>query len=245
MAFLHHACSCGDMEGAKRALGEGEDPNYRGGKRGMTCLMEAVCKGHASIVQLLLEQPGVDVAADLNGMTALHYASSKGREGMVMRLMKCLGPGKLNAKNSTGRTPLMLAVMYGELECARELAKEEAVELDTKDAEDRGLEEVAREQGVTYELEVLRLLQEARRHRDESKSLTCPVCYEEAKPPMRLKQCINGHIICDTCYTRIKREGRLKRRTGDNPFPYNDSCHSCRRRVSGRPTQLETLLGLN
>ena len=66
----------------------------------------------------------------------------------------------------------------------------------------------------------------------------CPMCTEEARPPMRLKQCGEGHIICDTCYARDEqarqREGRER-----------NQCGVCREQITGRPTALETFLGLS
>merc|ERR1719334_2750463 len=37
-----------------------------------------------------------------------------------------------------------------------------------------------------------------------SVEVECPVCMEVARPPMRLKQCDQGHIICDTCQSRAE-----------------------------------------
>ena len=37
---------------------------------------------------------------------------------------------------------------------------------------------------------------------DAKKLLECPMCTEEARPPMRLRQCREGHIICDWCFAR-------------------------------------------
>ena len=66
----------------------------------------------------------------------------------------------------------------------------------------------------------------------------CPMCTEEARPPMRLKQCGEGHIICDTCYARDEqarqREGRER-----------NQCGVCRGPITGRPTALETFLELS
>ena len=66
----------------------------------------------------------------------------------------------------------------------------------------------------------------------------CPMCTKEAKPPMRLKQCGEGHIICDTCYARDEqarqREGRER-----------NQCGVCRGPITGRPTAFETFLGLS
>jgi len=70
------------------------------------------------------------------------------------------------------------------------------------------------------------------------KQFECPMCTEEAKPPMRLKQCGEGHIICDTCFAKDEearqREGRQR-----------NQCGVCRRPITGRPTALESLLGLS
>ena len=65
----------------------------------------------------------------------------------------------------------------------------------------------------------------------------CPMCTEEALPPMRLKQCGKGHIICDTCYAKDEqarqREGRER-----------NQCGVCRDPITGRPNALEAFLGL-
>ena len=61
----------------------------------------------------------------------------------------------------------------------------------------------------------------------------CPICREAATPPMRLMQCGQGHIICDTCVERAAREEEGVER-----------CHCCRGGITGRPSHLEHLLGL-
>ena len=33
--------------------------------------------------------------------------------------------------------------------------------------------------------------------------VTCPVCLEIVRPPMRLVQCGAGHILCDSCYSQV------------------------------------------
>ena len=74
--------------------------------------------------------------------------------------------------------------------------------------------------------------------RASRRQFECPMCTEEARPPMRLKQCGEGHIICDTCYARDEqareREGRER-----------NQCGVCREQITGRPTALETFLGLS
>jgi len=58
----------------------------------------------------------------------------------------------------------------------------------------------------------------------------CPVCLEEVKPPMRLRQCGLGHIICDSCFHQNQGDRSL--------------CFICKGSITGRPTELESLLGL-
>ena len=78
--------------------------------------------------------------------------------------------------------------------------------------------------------------------------MQCPICSEDARPPMRLMQCINGHIICDSCFQNTQVEASSQRMAGPGlrqGNPHLDLCHTCRLPVTGRPTQLEQLLGLN
>jgi len=71
-------------------------------------------------------------------------------------------------------------------------------------------------------------------------SIECPVCYDEVEPPMRLKQCGQGHIICDDCHNK-----RIAEAAG-NPGEQQDgtNCISCREPITGRPSVLEQMLGL-
>jgi len=66
----------------------------------------------------------------------------------------------------------------------------------------------------------------------------CPVCMEVARPPMRLKQCGQGHIICDACQSRAEACA-----SDDGRDP--NTCHSCREMITGRPSVLEKVLGLS
>jgi len=54
----------------------------------------------------------------------------------------------------------------------------------------------------------------------------CPICKERIKKPMRLKQCGQGHIVCEAC---------LRQET---------HCYTCQDLISGRPTALEHILSL-
>jgi len=76
-----------------------------------------------------------------------------------------------------------------------------------------------------------------------SLDVECPVCMESVRPPMRLKQCGQGHIICDTCHARAEKEAKeaSSHREGN---PRIDHCHTCRDVITGRPSELERILGL-
>merc|ERR1739838_941057 len=56
----------------------------------------------------------------------------------------------------------------------------------------------------------------------------CPVCLDRVKPPMRLLQCDQGHVVCTLCYTQMIQK----------------NCPTCRGRITGKPTVLENILGL-
>ena len=73
---------------------------------------------------------------------------------------------------------------------------------------------------------------------ESRRKFECPMCTEEARPPMRLKQCGEGYIICDTCYARDEQPRQRERRE-------RNQCGVCREPITGRPTALETFLGLS
>jgi len=86
-----------------------------------------------------------------------------------------------------------------------------------------------------------RMIQDLPRAQSRLSMLECPVCMEVAKPPMRLKQCGQGHIICDTCQSRA--EARASDGGGQGNLNVAN-CHSCRGMITGRPAALERVLGL-
>lgn len=50
--------------------------------------------------------------------------------------------------------------------------------------------------------------------------LQCSFCTNDAKPRMRLRQCSNGHVICDSCLKKTKDQGTAIRR--------GKHCHKCK-----------------
>jgi len=69
--------------------------------------------------------------------------------------------------------------------------------------------------------------------------MECPVCCETIKPPMRLKQCEQGHIICDDCFNKT-----FSRQTQAGIVIEEIACFVCKFPVRSRPTALEQFLGL-
>ena len=53
----------GNVEDVRAALQAGGDPNTRGGTDNKTCLMWAVIRGNEEMVDVLLEQPSIEVNA--------------------------------------------------------------------------------------------------------------------------------------------------------------------------------------
>jgi len=58
---------------------------------------------------------------------------------------------------------------------------------------------------------------------------------------MRLKECGQGHIICDTCQSRAEARASDEGERGNLNIA---NCHSCRGMITGRPAALERVLGL-
>jgi hypothetical protein len=66
-----------------------------------------------------------------------------------------------------------------------------------------GLNRFCRE---TDNQEILEVLEEQKKIKEEKldkkaldTSLECPICTEEMKPPRKIFQCSNGHVICELC----------------------------------------------
>ena len=110
-------------------------------KKGLTPLMIAVNLGHLDIVKRLLEVPEIklDIGAP-DGDTALHYACSyndnnNNNRVSIIKLLcqesRC-SPSVVNKKNSRGDTPLMRAVVGGNLDFVRTLLEHPGIKLGHK-----------------------------------------------------------------------------------------------------------------
>ena len=130
----------------RAALARGEDI-FEGDGRWEEGLVLAAENNHEAVVELLLQQPGLDVNLgiyEVNNQTALHRACSEGHAGVVRRLLAHPSLTCHNAVDNDGLSPLMWAVFMNHVECVRELVAVEVVDLEPRDLEGKGLEEVAR-----------------------------------------------------------------------------------------------------
>ena len=138
--------SAGNLEEVWAAFQAGGDPNNRGGLDNKTCLMWAIIRGNEEMVDVLLEQPSIEVnAKDNNENTALHWACRCGRVSNVAILNQLLAaPGILvNERDCRDWTPIMRAIRFAKLDIVRVMAAVEKVDLDVRDHRGLSLEDLA------------------------------------------------------------------------------------------------------
>ena len=115
-------CSDGDLDAVKDALEKGKDVNETNEDKS-TGLMNALRTKQDSVVELLLDQPDIDISCkDDDGQTALHLACINGNVSTLTRLLEMPGLDGLNEK-AQGKTPLMEAVCHGARDAVRLLGK--------------------------------------------------------------------------------------------------------------------------
>lgn len=149
MSELLKASSLGDLARVQAALARGDNPNWKN-PRGYTCLMLAVSNGHDKVVELLLQQPTLDLTAisapDSGSFTALHFGCRSDDNVVGVRmLVAVLGLGEVDKRSRNGLTPLQVAVVNASLECIKLLVKVEGVNLETRRNDGKGLEVSARQ----------------------------------------------------------------------------------------------------
>ena len=135
--------SAGNLGEVWAALQAGGDPNSRGGLLNKTCLMWAIIRGNEEMVDVLLEQPCIEVhAKDNNGNTALHMACARNNVAILNQLLAF--PGILvNERDSRDWTPIMRAIRFAKQDAVRVLAAVEKVDLDVRDDSGLSLEDLA------------------------------------------------------------------------------------------------------
>lgn len=111
------AAKTGNVEVMQNLIGK-VDINALSSKPGppRTALLWATTRGHANIVKLLLQVPGINVnLLNESGQTALMIAAQQGYENIVKLLLQipAVGAGAINAQDILGYTALMRASCNG------------------------------------------------------------------------------------------------------------------------------------
>jgi ankyrin repeat protein len=124
----------GKCKSAALAAGRPKPP------KGWTALHTACCLGRLEIVQYLLQQPSVDVAAaTANGMTAMHWAARHGHTFIVQELLAAAHfrqTPKTTTTVASKMTPLHHAARSGHVEIVQCLLDSGRYDVNAMDEED-------------------------------------------------------------------------------------------------------------
>jgi hypothetical protein len=125
------AAAEGEIDILRQLLDAGADPNLPGGSIGQTPLVSAVINDHSDAAELLLGAGADPDLASRSGAVALHFA----KDEATARLLLEAGadPG---VADSRGSTPLMAAVMLGDVDLV-EILLEHGADPDAADREGR------------------------------------------------------------------------------------------------------------
>ena len=146
---LFEMCSEGKIEELRKALARGTNPNKKLDTNGNTALHAAAGFGHLGVVALLLEQPGIDWNQTCNiGSTAFHFAASQGHQEILTHLLAS-PKTDTNVEDQDGNTPIMILLKSNlnidiQGNCLQVLVDCNKVDLDVKDPDGDGLEDLAR-----------------------------------------------------------------------------------------------------
>ena len=103
---LPRLCQGGNLEEVRAALERGEEVDQRD-SQGSTGLMVAARNGHEAVVELLLQQPGLEVnlTDEEYHRTSLHEASIEGHTAIVRMLLAHPSSTCQNALDNSGPSP--------------------------------------------------------------------------------------------------------------------------------------------
>ena len=137
-------CKDGDIEGVQAAIDNGADVNEVDCD-GWTGLMRALGSSQNNVVQLLLNQPQIDVnKVDQLGRSALHHAVLGANHEEMAALLARQDLTTINKRGDFGWSPIMYAVYCNALNCFNLLLAHPGVDLDTRDNHQRSPEEIRR-----------------------------------------------------------------------------------------------------
>ncbi|XP_071087784.1 serine/threonine-protein phosphatase 6 regulatory ankyrin repeat subunit B-like [Haliotis cracherodii] len=107
-SLLHHACIGGNTAIVQHVVSP-SNVNSRG-QNGRTPVMEAACKGHKSVFDLLVSEKADLTLLDDRGDSLLHLACAGGNTAIVQHVVS---PSIVNTRGRVGRTPVMEAACKG------------------------------------------------------------------------------------------------------------------------------------
>eukprot|EP01052_Picozoa_sp_SAG31_P043108 SAG31_NODE_7078_length_1794_cov_7.903856_1_plen_517_part_01 len=124
VSALFMACQRGAVTAARALVAAGADVQVRPQPAGLTLLYIAAYGGHLEIVQMLLEDPEVDIndQTDQHKLTALMPAAQEGHLEVV-KYLHARGADP-NIRNDEEGTALLFAAKYNRLEIAKYLLNE-------------------------------------------------------------------------------------------------------------------------
>lgn len=108
---LHWAALNGRWLVCKYLLDHGVAVDVLGGDQSAPAIHWAICKGHSSVVALLIRFGADWRLCDLQGYNSMHVAAQNGQE-MILLLLKAQG-ADINTSDKAGRSPLMWAAYRG------------------------------------------------------------------------------------------------------------------------------------
>ncbi len=123
-AALISCAAHGNDTGVAQALQDGADMEARD-ENGLTPLMWAAQQMNPAVVALLLERGANPRVCDNSGWTPLHCAASSGSLEGLEKLLDACGDD-VNAVNSDGETPLLVAIRMQRADIARALVSARA-----------------------------------------------------------------------------------------------------------------------
>ena len=130
MASLYHAATTGNLSEVRRILRDPSlsDDNVDALTNGKTALYAAALQGHSEICHQLLLAGASPLFAVKGGTTCVTAATRSGNAACVTAIVKhhTCNRALINAADSDGYTPIMVAAMKGALDCAAVLLKEGA-----------------------------------------------------------------------------------------------------------------------
>ena len=126
------ACLDGNLGVAKACLRTPYSLDINYSERAATPLTAALASYSHVLVQLVIDQKGLDVnKAACNRWTPLHLACLTGNTRAIIRLREHSSLDTVNTKDDEGETPIMLAVWEGNTDAVKEMVQIPGIELST------------------------------------------------------------------------------------------------------------------